>query len=160
MQPKTEERRPVIPLIFLVFSLLIAGATAQDFPRSTGESVYVPVYSHIYTGNKEKPFLLAVTLSIRNTDPKHRIRVTTVEYFDSKGKPLRSYLETTNILGPFSATRYVVKESDAAGGSGAAFLVRWEADQPVSPPIIETVMIGTRHQQGISFVSRAQTIPD
>jgi len=38
---------------------------------SHGQTIYVPVYSHIYSGNKERPFFLTVTLSIRNIDPKH-----------------------------------------------------------------------------------------
>jgi hypothetical protein len=40
-------------------------------------------------------------------------------------------------------------------GSGAKFLVHWRADQPVSEPIVESIMIGTQMQQGISFISAA-----
>jgi hypothetical protein len=54
----------------------------------------------------------------------------------------------------------VVHESDKSGGSGASFLVEWESEKPVSPPIIETVMIGAQTQQGISFTSRGQVIKE
>jgi hypothetical protein len=37
-------------------------------------------------------------------------------------------------------------------------MVRWHSEKPVSPPIVETVMIGTRSQQGISFLSRGQVV--
>ena len=46
---------------------------------SSGQLLYVPVYSHIYIGDKERPFNLAVTLSIRNTDPRSGLRLTAVE---------------------------------------------------------------------------------
>lgn len=53
-----------------------------------------------------------------------------------------------------ASTRYVVKESDSRGGPGASFIVNWKADHSVNPPIIESVMIGTQGQQGLSFTSR------
>ncbi len=46
------------------------------------------------------------------------------------------------------------------GGSGANFIVRWEADSPVSPPVTEGIMISTASQLGISFTSPGQVIPD
>ncbi|MCP4148740.1 MAG: DUF3124 domain-containing protein [bacterium] len=45
---------------------------------SDGQTIYVPAYSHIYSGSAERPFLLTVIISIRNTDPKHRIELTVV----------------------------------------------------------------------------------
>lgn len=126
--------------------------------QSKGQTVYVPIYSHIYSGNKERPFYLAATLSIRNTDFRHPITVTAVDYYDSKGKLLIHYLKDPISLGVMASTRYVVKESEKAGGSGANFIVKWESDALVSPPVIESVMIGTQTQQGISFTSRGQVI--
>jgi len=127
---------------------------------SGGQTLYVPVYSHIYGGNKERPFHLAVTLSIRNTDKAQSISLVEVDYYDSGGKLLRHYLDKPVELGPMASTRYIVKESDTEGGSGANFLVEWRSAQPVSIPIIESVMIGTQSQQGISFTSRGQMISD
>ena len=54
-----------------------------------------------------------------------------------------------------ATVRYVVKESDKAGGSGANFLVRWQSETAVNPPLVESVMISTASQLGISFTSRA-----
>lgn len=152
--------RSLIYTILLV-SLTTATASAGDgkpVPLSRGQAVYAPVYSHIYIGDRERPFLLAVTLSIRNTDPDDAITITRVTYFNSQGKVLEEYLKEPVILEGMSATRYVVHESDKAGGSGASFLVEWEASKAVNPPIIETVMIGAKTQQGISFTSRGQVI--
>lgn len=154
--------RSIIYIILLV-SLTTATAGAGDgktVPLSQGQLVYAPVYSHIYIGDRERQFMLAVTLSIRNTDPDDAITITQVTYFNSQGKILEEYLEDPVTLGKMSATRYVVHESDKAGGSGASFLVEWEASKAVNPPIIETVMIGAKTQQGISFTSRGQVIEE
>lgn len=142
----------------IIFS---AAAQGEDtFPLSKGQMVYVPAYSHIYIGDREQPFLLAVTLSIRNTDPSSPLTVLRVGYFDSDGKLLREYARQPVVIQPFSSTRIVIKESDASGGSGASFHVRWQADKAINQPIIETIMIGTKSQQGISFTSRGQVITE
>jgi hypothetical protein len=154
--------RSIIYIILLV-SLTMATAAAGDgntVPLSRGQVVYAPVYSHIYIGDRERPFLLAVTLSIRNTDPDDAIVVTKVSYFNSEGTRLEEYLKQPVTLEKMSATRFVVHESDKTGGSGASFLVEWETVKSVSPPIIETVMIGAQTQQGISFTSRGQVIKE
>ena len=57
---------------------------------SDGQTIYAPAYSHIYNGNREQPFLLTVTLSIRNIDPKHRIKITVVDYYETQGKLLKN----------------------------------------------------------------------
>lgn len=127
---------------------------------SKGQTVYVPVYSHIYSGDREHPFDLTATLSIRNTDPKRTITILTVDYYDSKGKLLKKYLEGPVNLNPLATTRYIIKESDKSGGSGANFMVKWKSDIKVNAPIIESIMIGTKTQQGISFISRGRAIQE
>ncbi|MEE4114061.1 MAG: DUF3124 domain-containing protein [Desulfobacteraceae bacterium] len=139
----------------------IAAASAQSTaPLSKGQVIYVPVYSHIYIGDRERPFLLAVTLSIRNTDRNNPITVQKAVYYDSNGRRLEDYLKAPKKLEQLSAVRFVVHESDVAGGSGASFIVEWTSDKAVSPPIIESVMIGTQTQQGISFTSRGQVVEE
>nr|WP_240194467.1 DUF3124 domain-containing protein [Desulfopila inferna] len=120
--------------------------------------MYVPAYSHIYSGNKEKPFLLTVTLSIRNIDPKNSIRLTLVDYYETQGKLLKQYIGEAVVLKPLDSLRYIIAEKDDRGGSGANFLVEWHSDGPVNPPIVESIMIGAQFQQGISFTSRAREI--
>ncbi len=147
-------------LFFLVvyfFAPLPLHAEGQ-IELSKGQTIYVPAYSHIYSGNREKPFLLAVTVSIRNIDPKNPIQITTVNYYETQGKLLKVYLEKPATLAPLGSLRYIVPEGDKTGGSGANFIVEWKSDKPVNPPIVESVMIGTQSQQGISFTSRGQVI--
>ncbi|MBA4416558.1 MAG: hypothetical protein C0392_01415 [Syntrophus sp. (in: bacteria)] len=135
--------------------------TQQDMRLSKGQTVYVPVYSHIYIGDRETPYYLAATVSIRNTDQANSIIVTDVNYYDTNGKLIKKYLEKPVHLGVNVSTRFVVKETDGKGGSGANFIVKWRSsDTQVNTPIIESVMIGTRNQQGISFTSRGQAVGD
>jgi len=151
-----------LPFVFCFFCCLFLGTgtagAASEILLSKGMTVYVPIYSHIYSGDREHPFYLAATLSIRNTDPKHTINILSVDYYDSKGKLLKSYLENSISLNPLSATRYIIKESDKSGGSGASFIVKWKSDVKVNAPIIESIMIGTKTQQGISFITQGRAI--
>jgi len=160
MQEPKPQSRPrfwitiaLTPGIFL--STLLAVWAAE---LSRGQLVYVPVYSHVYHGDLEKEFLLTGMVSIRNTDPKHAITITLADYYGSDGKIIRSYLSKPLTLNPMASTRFVVKESDPKGGSGANFLVQWQAEKEVNEPIMEAVMIGTAGQQGISFSSRGKAI--
>ncbi len=127
---------------------------------TSGQTVYIPVYSHIYQGDRERPVYLAVTLSIRNVDPDNSLTVLYADYHDSKGALLKKYQEKPVLLAPSSSIRHVVAESDKAGGSGAFFRVAWQSERPVNLPILESIMIGTKSQQGISFTSRGQIISE
>ena len=125
---------------------------------SRGQSVYVPVYSHIYIGNKERPLLLTVTLSIRNIDPNNHINIVAADYYETQGNILKKHVNKPITLKPLESLRYVVPQKDKSGGSGANFIVEWKSEQPVNSPIVETVMIGAQSGQGISFTSRGRVI--
>ena len=146
----------LIPLFFLI--ALNAAYADELATLSAGQTVYVPAYSHIYIGNREKPFLLTVTLHVRNVDPKNTITLRSVDYYDSNGNLLKKYLPKPLMLRPLSSSRHVVPRNEKQGGSGAGFMVAWTAEKAVNPPIVETVMIGAESQQGISFTSRGQVI--
>lgn len=124
-----------------------------------GQSVYVPAYSHVYHQDGQ-PHLLTITLSVRNTSVDHPIIVRSVRYFDTRGRAIKSYLEAPVRLPPLATTEFLISREDSAGGSGANFLVDWVAEQPVSEPVIEAVMIDTSEQQGISFVCRGVVVKD
>jgi uncharacterized protein DUF3124 len=153
-------------LLSVIFLLCVSLFSVREVMADTGvflskgQSVYVPVYSHIYSGNKEHPLYLAATLSVRNTDAVNLITITEVTYYNSDGNRLESYLKKPLTLNALAATRFVIDESNKAGGSGASFIVKWKAEKKVLPPVIESVMIGTRSQQGISFTSRGQVIAE
>ena len=145
-------------LLFFLLSVPVPLHAGSDTELSDGQTIYVPAYSHIYIGNKEKPFSLAVTLSIRNIDQKHQIIITEVDYYETQGKLLKKHLDKPVILNPLDSIRYVIPEKDKAGGSGANFIVEWKSDKFVNPPVVESIMIGTQNQQGISFTSRGRVV--
>ena len=125
---------------------------------SYGQTIYVPAYSHIYFGNREKPFLLTVTLSIRNIDPKNQIKINTVDYYETQGRLLENHIDKPVTLNPLESTRFIVPEKDKTGGSGANFIVKWKSDKAVNPPVVEAIMISTKSSQGVSFTSRGREI--
>ncbi len=146
-------------LLFLCIAIPTA-AHALTVQRWKSQSVYVPVYSHIYADSrfKDKPFQLTAILSIRNTDMEFAFTLERVDYYDSTGKLLSHYLKKPITIAPLASTRYIVPESDTLGGSGAKFIVSWSSKEGITEPIIEGIMIGTKMQQGISFVTNAQVL--
>ncbi len=122
-----------------------------------GQTVYVPVYSHIYSGGGEA-HLLEVTLSIRNTDPQRAINVASVQYFDTNGGLIKDYFDGSLRLGPLESSAILVEKQDIKGGSGANFIVVWNADEPVYEPIIEAVMVGLSKGRSISFSSPGRAL--
>ena len=143
-------------------SLSTAPSTSADrgtpTKRVRSQTLYVPAYSHIYIRDAQRSMNLATTLSIRNTSPDTALTLSTIDYYDSNGNPVRSYLDTARTLGPLASTYVVVETDDIRGGVGANFIVRWHAETAIPPPVVETVMITTASTQGISFRSTARVL--
>jgi hypothetical protein len=130
----------------------------EDFPAVAGQTIYVPAYSAILCADNAHPFDLAITLSIRNTDRAHPILITAVRYYDPDGRLVRDDLRRPVRVGPLAAMESFVEERDRSGGVSACFLVEWVAEQAVSDPVVEAVMIGTVSTQGISFICPGRVI--
>lgn len=130
----------------------------KNFQVAMGQTIYVPVYSHIYHNDERKILDLSATLSIRNTDLTNPMIVTAVRYYDSDGKIIKQYLERPIQLNALASTDFFVNRTDTSGGSGANFIVEWVSQKVISEPIVEAVMIATEFQQGISFVSPGKVI--
>lgn len=158
---KRENRFRVCVFTGLLAALLFSPVWAADgVVKSKGQTLYVPVYSHVLQGERSRPFNLTATLSVRNADPSNSITVLSADYHDSKGKLIRRYVKDPIRLDPLASTEFIVKESDTSGGLGASFLVRWKSDKQVVAPVVESVMIGTAAAQGISFVEGARVIAE
>ncbi len=127
-------------------------------PLTTGQIIYVPIYSEIYDFNPNRAFQLTATLSLRNTDLSNSIVIETVDYYNSEGKKLKAYLTDPIQLDPLASTEVVVAKDDKVGGVGANFIVEWRAANEVSDPVVEAVMVSTISQQGMSFVSSGKVI--
>jgi Protein of unknown function (DUF3124) len=140
-----------------VLSMLPTPGFCLEAP-SRGGTLYVPVYSMVYTGDRAVPVNLASTLSIRNTDPRNSIKVSNVDYYSSAGQLIKRMLSKTLVLGPLASTSIFIKEKDTSGGFSTSFLVKWAADKEVSAPIIECINIGAYSGLGISFVTPGREI--
>lgn len=124
-----------------------------------GQTVYVPIYSHIYHFNSQGHRMnLSATLSIRNTDFKHSLILTSVRYYGTEGQLLRQDVQRPVVLKPMASTSFFVAADDTSGGAGANFIVEWAAETPISTPVIEAVMINSSAGQGVSFLSPGRVI--
>lgn len=123
-----------------------------------GQSVYVPIYSSLYSEYEEKLFHMTGILSIRNISPKNSITISKIDYYDTNGKLIKSFINQQFTLGAMSSKDFVIAQSDLTGGTGANFIVTWGSQKPISIPIIEAVMIGSIGTKGFSFSSRGKEI--
>lgn len=148
-------------LLLSVFVVLIAHSQSfseTDIELSSGNTVYVSVYSNIYSAPKAVRLELATMLSLRNTDPKNSITILKADYYDTAGKLVDSYIKKPFVLKPLESTYIYLKEYDKRGGPGANFIVKWQAEKKVNQPIIEAIMFSARH--GVSFVCPGQIIKE
>jgi hypothetical protein len=157
-------RSALMAALFCATILAAPAARAeQPAPLSKGQTLYVPVYSHISHGNldgrgKPSELLLSSMLSLRNTDPAGTVTVTSARYYDTEGKLLREYLPKPLVLGPMGSSELFVEHRDKTGGSGANFVVEWKSDKPVNPPLVETVNAYFFGTQSVAFTSPGRPI--
>jgi hypothetical protein len=146
------------------YALLEVPVHAADVPTLVrGGTLYVPVYSQVLHGNiewskkpSEKP--LSVMLSIRNTDPRRSMTIRAIRYYDTDGRLVREYSSQSKTLGPFASTTVFVEHKDVEGGTGANFVVEWDAPEPLNAPIIETVHTYFFGNSSMVFVSPSQIL--
>lgn len=137
----------------------VEGGTTAQRARSRGQVVYIPCYSHIKLANGQD-YRLAVNLSIRNTSQSESLQISSVEYYDTDGVLKKNYAEQALTLKPLATAEFFIGESDMTGGSGANFIVTWNAEKAISEPIMEAVMVGTGGSQGVSFMSSGRLLKE
>ena len=154
-------KRPVLVgllCLVLLSSVCHISLASTEYRLSKGQTLYVPVYSNVFSAPKQIPFNLATMLSLRNTDMAYPISIVSADYYDTKGRLVKKFYQQPLTLAPLESAFIYLPEDDTTGGAGANFIVRWNSPREVNIPIIETVMIGMKSGQGISFVSPAQEI--
>jgi len=169
----------------MIFSIMLVGAiwtvrppiisaaqaqAASDYPSSfTGSlvepssdrvairrTVYVGAYSSVRLGGGKGKVDLATTLSIHNTSDERPLNVVRIDYFDTAGNLVHSYLPKPIAIRPFGTVEAFVPAENTRGGTGANFVVEWTATGLITDPLIETVMVGTAGAQGFAFTSRGK----
>lgn len=139
----------------------VAGTDDADespvLDASAQRVTYVPAHSHVYHGEGQAT-PLTVTLSIRNPNAAGTLVVSRVDYFNTQGQRIKSFVDMPIRVKPLATIEYLVGESDVTGGSGASFLVDWSVPDGANDAIIDAVMIGNSGGLGISFVQRGQEL--
>lgn len=154
--------KTMAPLFLAAGILLMAQQTPAEqqgeaVNLSKGQDVYVPVYSHVHLDPRRR-VQLTIILSIRNTDRSQAIDVHIVDYFDSDGKLVRSYLDAPRKIRPLGTAEFYVERLDTTGGSGANFIVGWRAKAEVVAPVVEAWMISTGGAQAFSLLGKGRVI--
>lgn len=127
-----------------------------------GQTLYLPIYSHMAYGNlgksgKASQVLLSALVSIRNTDGKRPIRILSAKYFDTNGKLLSERVPAATTIPPYGTLELFVELNDASGGSGANFIVKWDAEHSVNPPLVESLHANMDGGKAVIFMT--QSVP-
>ena len=153
-------------LLLLALGLPPGGPAFAQAPvaRSTGQVLYLPIYSHVWHGDLDSrgepaKALVSISVSIRNTDPAKPIRVSSAQYFDTDGKRLREYFASPRVIAPMATIELFIPRSDDTGGSGANFVIVWRSETPASPPIVEGFHANLPAGRSIAFTTTARPIP-
>ncbi len=166
MRPDSRSRiNPWAPAMAVVVFLAVVLAwpplsTAREAHWSKGQAIYIPAYAYVRIHGKKQTLPLTTTLFVHNTSLDAEMTVTSVKHYGGDGKLIREYAPEPVRLGSLAALELLVKEPQESRGGGACFVITWKADQPISPPLAESVMIGTAGQQGISYRSTGQVIKE
>jgi len=115
------------------------------------DTSYIPIYSDIYSESRISSSLLTATLSIRSTSLSDTTYINSIDYYNTAGELVKSYIDRTLILAPLQSIDYVIERDDTSGGVGANFIVTWGA-RVNTKPLLQAVMISTSGQHGLSFV--------
>lgn len=83
---------------------------------------YLSVYSEIYSITEHRRHSLTNTISMRNISRNDSIFITKAEYFNTKGKLIRTYFDQPIYLLPMETVEIVINEKDREGGTGGNFL--------------------------------------
>lgn len=151
-------------LVAYVLSLGMNTANAAE-DLSQGQTLYLPIYSHIWHGNKivdgKYPVKSQVSalVSIRNTSLKTPIRITTARYYSTDGKLLKEFLPKPVEIGVMGTLELFVERKESEGGSGANFIIQWDAASTTNPPVVEAVHADIKGGgPALTFITTARPI--
>lgn len=115
------------------------------------QTFYVPIYSDIYIDRENRKVLLSATLSVRNTTLKKSLYINKIDYYDTDGALVKSYLNKPIELPAMATLNYIVEKEENKGGSGANFIIEVEGVDETVRPVIEAVMIGDFNNKAFAF---------
>lgn len=148
-----------------VLALGVTSTVMATEELSNGQTLYLPIYSHIWHGDLvsqvKSPMKKQVSalVSIRNTNLKTPMRVVSARYYSTDGKLLKEYLPKPAEIGAMGTLELFVERKETEGGSGANFIIQWEAATQINPPVVEAVHADIRGgAPALSFITTARAI--
>ena len=156
--------------LFCALILATMGASTSTVAQEVralvkAQTLYLPIYSHMLYGNRGRngnvsSVMLSALVSIRNTDSKRPLRILSARYFDTHGKLLGERVPSAVVLPPLGTLELFVELNDASGGSGANFIIKWEAEQPINPPLVESLHANMDGGKAVIFMTQSVPIAD
>ena len=64
------------------------------------------------------------------------------------------------VIPPLGTHELFVELNDASGGSGANFIIRWDADQAINPPLVESLHANMDGGKAIIFTTQSVPISE
>ncbi|HXU92251.1 MAG TPA: DUF3124 domain-containing protein [Gallionella sp.] len=153
-----------IRLLMLLLAFCASPAAVAAEELSSGQTLYLPIYSHIWHGDRianKQPVksLVSALVSIRNTSLKTPIRIVSARYYSTEGNLLGEYLPKPAEVGAMGTLELFVERKESAGGSGANFVIQWDAAVQTNPPVVEAVHADIKGGgPAVSFVTTARPI--
>ncbi len=139
---------------------LLAGSAAGEVRLIKGQTLYVPSYTS-FIGAGGHAFETKPTIFIHNTDQNNPINIVRIDFYNTNGKLVEKYLQQPRKLNANSATRINVKELlKGEEGSGAHFIIQWQAENKVVEPLVQTWFVGAVGTRGYSYTSPARIIQE
>lgn len=152
-----------LAMVSLTLLYFAAAAAAKEPPVPVkGQTLYLPLVSHVFLGAKNKRYELTKTFTFRNRDRKKSITLVSIEYFNHEGANLGKLMDSPRVLKPLASFQMPVASPQKEGGKNKGapcLIIKWKAAKPVIPPLVQCIMIGATGQQGISFSTTATPIP-
>jgi len=150
--------------IMVALAGLMCGPVLAQRALSAGQHLYLPIYSVIQYGDLDRSgaareLPVSSLVSIHNTDLEKPIRLLAARYFATDGKFLRNFVPAPRVLKPMETVEFLVERRDMAGGSGANFVIQWDAAVPVSPPLVQALHVELQTNRAIVFTTDAVLIP-
>ncbi|GAB2181997.1 hypothetical protein DLREEDagrD3_22200 [Denitratisoma sp. agr-D3] len=152
-----------LALLALLAALWSSGLALAQEALTTGQTLYLPIYSHLYHGDLDrsgKPgeTLTSAHISIRNTDGGASLRVASARYYDTNGKLLKEYVPSPRTVPPLGTLELFVPHTDVSGGSGANFIIVWNADAAINPPLVEALHADIRASRSVVFITTGKVL--
>lgn len=129
--------------------------TSIDY--SNGQLIYVPIYSQIPFNNNQKQ-MLHVLLSVRNTDAKSAITFSKIDLYDTQGRLIKQYADSSISIGPLGTYEILIEQDDPSGGSGGNFYLQWDSDEEILEPYVEALLYGRGGTHTYSFNSLGRIV--